>query len=41
MSELIDTSPGNFDSRLALPSPALHMMYSAHKLNKQGDDIQT
>ena len=39
MSEVIDISPGNLDSSLC-SSPAFHMMYSACKLNNQGDNIQ-
>ena len=31
---------GNLDSACASSSPALHMMYSAYKLNKQGDNIK-
>ena len=38
MSEVIDISPGNLDC--ASSSPAFLMMYSAYKLNKQGDNIQ-
>ena len=34
-------SPSNLDSSLASSSPAFHMMYSAYKLNKQGDNIQS
>jgi len=40
ISEVIDISPGNLDSSLCLSSPAFLMMYSAYKLNKQGDNIQ-
>ena len=40
ISELMDISPGNLDSSLCFSSPALLMMYSAYKLNKQGDNIQ-
>ena len=36
ISEVIDISPSNLDSS----SPAFLMMYSTHKLNKQGDNIQ-
>ena len=36
ISEVIDISPGNLDSSLCL---AFRMMYSAYKLNKQGDNI--
>ena len=38
--EVIDISPGNLDSNCASSSPAFRMMYSAYKLNKQGDNIQ-
>ena len=38
---LIFISPGNLDSACALSSPAFHMMYSAYKLNKQGDNIHS
>ena len=37
-SEIIDISPSNLDSSDS-SSPAVHMMYSAYKLNKQGDNI--
>jgi len=37
LSEVIDISPGNLDSSLCFLSPAFLMMYSAYKLNKQGD----
>ena len=40
ISEVIDISPGNLDSSWASFSLAFHMMYSAHKLNKQGDNRQ-
>ena len=40
ISEVIDISPGNLDSSLCFSSPAFLMMYSAYKLNKQGDSIQ-
>ena len=36
MSEIIHTSPGNLDNSSSL---ACHMMHSAYKLNKQGDNI--
>ena len=36
----MDISPHNFDSSCASSSPAFCMMYSAYKLNKQGDNIQ-
>ena len=38
--EVIDVSPGSLDSSCASSSLAFRMMYSAYKLNKQGDDIQ-
>ena len=38
--EVIDISPGNLEPACASSSLAFHMMYSAYKLNKQGDDIQ-
>ena len=37
ISEVTDISPNNLDSSLYSSSPAFPMMYSAHKLNKQGD----
>ena len=40
VSEVIDISPSNLDSSLCSSSPAFHMMYSAYKLNKQGENIQ-
>ena len=40
MSEVIGISPGNLDSGLCFISLTFHMMYSAYKLNKQGDNIQ-
>ena len=40
ISEVIDISPSNLISACALSSPALLMMYSAYKLNKQGVNIQ-
>ena len=39
MSEIIDISPRNLDSSLCFIQ-AFHMMYSAYKLNKQGDYMQ-
>ena len=39
ISEFVDISPGSFDSSL-WSSPAFRMIYSAYKLNKQGDNIQ-
>ena len=38
--EVIDISPGNLDFSCTSSNPAFHMMYSAYKLNKQGDNIQ-
>ena len=38
--EVIDVSPGNLDFNLWVIQLAFHMMYSAYKLNKQGDNIQ-
>ena len=40
ISEVTDISPGNLDPACASSSLAFHMMYSAYKLNKQGDNIQ-
>ena len=40
ISEVIDISPGNLDPACDSSSPAFCMMYSAYKLNKQGDCIQ-
>ena len=40
ISEVTDISPGNLDEACASSSPAFLMMYSAYKLNKQGDNIQ-
>ena len=40
VSEVIDTSPSNIDSILCFIQSRFHMMYSAYKLNKQGDNIQ-
>ena len=40
LSQVIDISPGNLDSSLCFIQPAFHMMYSAYKLNKQGDNLQ-
>ena len=40
ISEVIDISPSNLDSSCASASLAFHMMYSAYKLNKQGDNKQ-
>ena len=40
ISEVIDISPNNLDSSLASSCLAFYKMYSACKLNKQGDNIQ-
>ena len=40
ISEDIDTSPSILIAACASSSPAFLMMYSAYKLNKQGDNIQ-
>ena len=40
LSEFIDISPTNLDSSLCFIHPGFLMMYSAYKLNKQGDNIQ-
>ena len=40
ISELIDISPCSLDSSLCFIQPAFCMMYSAYKLNKQGDNTQ-
>ena len=40
ISEVIDISPGNLNSICASSSPVFLMMYSANKLNRQGDNIQ-
>ena len=40
MSQIVDISPGNLDSSLCFIQPTFRMMYSAYKLNKQGDNIQ-
>ena len=40
LSEVIDISPSNFDSSLYFIQVFL-MIYSAYKLNKQGDNIQS
>ena len=39
ISEVIDISPSNLDSNCASSSPVFFMMYSAYKLNKQGDNL--
>ena len=40
ISEVIDISPSNLDSILCFIQPEFGLMYSAYKLNKQGDNIQ-
>ena len=40
ISEVIDIFPGKLDSSLCFIQPAFCMMYSAYKLNRQGDNIQ-
>ena len=40
ISEVIDISPGNLNSICASSSPVFLMMYSAYKLNRQGNSIQ-
>ena len=40
ISEIIDISHSNLDSSICFIHPAFHMMYTAYKLNKQGDNIQ-
>ena len=40
LSEVIDISPHNLDSSCCFLQPAFVMMYSAYKLNKQGDNTQ-
>ena len=40
ISEVIDVSPGSVDSSCASSSMAFCMIYSAYKLNKQGDNMQ-
>ena len=39
ISEVIEISPSNLDSSCASSSPAFLMIYSAYKLNKQGDNM--
>ena len=39
ISEAVDISLRNLDSTCDSSSPGFHMMYSAYKLNKQGDNI--
>ena len=41
LSEVVDISARNLDSSCDLSSSAFCMMYSAFKLNKQGDNIYT
>ena len=40
ISEIIDILPAVLIPAYASSSPAFLMMYSAYKLNKQGDNIQ-
>ena len=40
ISKVLDISPSNLDSSCASSGPAFLMIYSAYKLNKQGDNIQ-
>ena len=40
ISQVIDISPSNLIPACVSSSPAFLMMYSAYKLNKQGDNIQ-
>ena len=40
ISEVVDISLHNLVSACASSGPAFSMMYSAYKLNKQGDNIQ-
>ena len=40
MSEVIDISPDYLDSSLCFFQPGISHVYSAYKLNKQGDNIQ-
>ena len=40
ISEVIDISPSNLNSSLCFLQPRVSMMYSAYKLNEQGDNIQ-
>ena len=40
ISEVVDISPSNFDSSFNSFSLTFYIMYSAKKLNKQGDNIQ-
>ena len=40
VSEVIDIFPAILISDCVSSSPAFHMIYSAYKLNKQGDNIQ-
>ena len=41
MSEVIDISPGILIPACASSSPVFLMLYSAYKLNKQGDNIMS
>ena len=40
MFEVVDISPSNLDSPCDSSSPAFHMMYSAYKLSKLGNNVQ-
>ena len=40
ISEVVDISPRNLDSSLWFIQPRILFVYSAYKLNKQGDNIQ-
>ena len=40
MSEVVDISPSNLDFSLWFIQSGIRMIYSAYKLNKQGDNIQ-
>ena len=40
ISEVVVISPSNLDSSLWLIQPSIHIMYSAYKLNSQGNNIQ-
>ena len=40
ISEVVDISPSNLNSNLWFIQSLFHMMYSAYKLYKQGDNIQ-
>jgi len=40
ISEVIHISPGNLDSSLCFMHPAFCMVYSAYRLNMQGDNVK-